>query len=1192
MSGKLKSSVLLLCISFLLFFSKGFVYATDLNPGFNVVYNSSLTLTWDNYTGASYIAVISTVSDFSNYLSSETLTTNTTTYTGLTGNLTYYFKVKLSTEDDTQYVFVSTLTHTETPYAFDTLFNLQEGDINAMLSIDFTANNSEQTTYEIDYSSDNFVTSTSAYITGIPPLEIHGLLTNTTYSFRIRARDLYGRYSDYSQIYSTQTVSKLPDSFSYNIFETSATFNWTPVNGINEYGSSGYLLNISTEAGFKNYIVSFTTDDVNVDSFTVTSLDRNTTYYYRFATLNSNNVANYINDTNAVFYTLTSKPSGFTLINITSASATLGWNAFPLSPSTQSAAGYLLEASTSTDFTTALTSTTYDLGLSTLTLENIDSNTTYYFRVAALNVAGDKNYSDVLSSTTLSTVIESELISYTADTTKITANYPNLPSPSESEILTSYGYRLDASSTNFTTGIIYSSYTADVNQTSLTVEGLRPNTTYYLRLMTFNRNMTPNYSGVKSVVTLIPPPPDYANVIFYSSTVISVSYSTNDADGYILELGDNQYFQNILASSLTYSNDISTLSISGLSPNTKYHIRLGSIFNGATDYVVASPDNLYTLTPPVSSVNLNAVYITSATLSWTTVSCEGYSLEFSTSSFFDGVIISSVSKSDTAGSLSGLNLTPNTSYYIRVGSINKALEKNYVVWGVTSTLANFPIQTDFTNNTTYSLQVNWDKNSNPDDTLYIVEFSSYSDFSFSITSNTFNNYVYFSGLNSNTTYYSRVSAVNRLNRITGPVNFNEIATLAYKPENLTVTSLSTHTMTLSWTDTNNSAGTPYLCEISTASDFSSVISSYTLNMNASFDNLLANTSYFIRVSAINFSNLPSEYEYGVSTVATYVEIPGTPTFSQVLLDGFVVSWDNNTNSPYTVYVVQSSTDSNFSVIATSVETTSTTLVYGNLDFNTEYYIRIKAKGVHPGNESDWTSVVSQTTLAYEEKTLDHKLSNTLSLPYSYGDIEVEIPPYTLSGVAKLHVEPVKNPPGAGSKAGILKPTGFAIRIYIFPYVKLNGAVKIKIPFNESNLPAGIDKNKLVIARYSDDYNVWVPLKSYINGSQIIGESYGFSIFQIMEFTETSTLSDVKIYPNPYKPNTSVGKINFSNMPAGTKIYVYTIFGELVKKLQANESGYVNWDGRNDNGNEISSGVYIVLFKNNGKKIIKKLAIER
>lgn len=86
------------------------------------------------------------------------------------------------------------------------------------------------------------------------------------------------------------------------------------------------------------------------------------------------------------------------------------------------------------------------------------------------------------------------------------------------------------------------------------------------------------------------------------------------------------------------------------------------------------------------------------------------------------------------------------------------------------------------------------------------------------------------------------------------------------------------------------------------------------------------------------------------------------------------------------------------------------------------------------------------------------------------------------------------------------------------------------------------------------------------------------------------LSNVIVYPNPFKPHLGHTEIYFKGLTAKTTIKIYNIAGELVRKIE-NVDGETRWDARNNSGNKVASGVYIYIITNDkGNKKIGKLAV--
>lgn len=86
----------------------------------------------------------------------------------------------------------------------------------------------------------------------------------------------------------------------------------------------------------------------------------------------------------------------------------------------------------------------------------------------------------------------------------------------------------------------------------------------------------------------------------------------------------------------------------------------------------------------------------------------------------------------------------------------------------------------------------------------------------------------------------------------------------------------------------------------------------------------------------------------------------------------------------------------------------------------------------------------------------------------------------------------------------------------------------------------------------------------------------------------STLDSVIVYPNPCYLNKG-RKVKITPLPAGSKIYIYTIAGELVRTLEE-DLGIATWDCRNEVGEIVARGIYIYLITSNTDKKIGKIAI--
>jgi len=109
-------------------------------------------------------------------------------------------------------------------------------------------------------------------------------------------------------------------------------------------------------------------------------------------------------------------------------------------------------------------------------------------------------------------------------------------------------------------------------------------------------------------------------------------------------------------------------------------------------------------------------------------------------------------------------------------------------------------------------------------------------------------------------------------------------------------------------------------------------------------------------------------------------------------------------------------------------------------------------------------------------------------------------------------------------------------------------------------------------------------------------SYSEEIKETLKYTKwvlpNTLLPSICIYPNPFVPSEN-SQVTF-RLTADMKVEIYTLSAEIVKELTDEDGdGQIEWDGRNSTGQNVASGVYIVLaITPNNEKKTGKLAIIR
>ena len=1194
---------------------------TDLHPYVSGGDISTITLSWDttvyiNNTPVPLTAALST-DGFATVIASGTVTGNTRTYAGLTAGTTfsYTFRVKIRAEDDGAYpanqVAVSTTVAAPgDPAYFESYRFSAPSSFTAVAGLGWgTSGNPDWTTYEVAYADNSGFTGARTGNYQIPPVSIGGLNANTTYYFKARARAFGGDYTAYTATVSSSTLAMRLTILGEDVHESSVTVSWVPVSdGVQAQSSEGYRLLYSLSESMAAPFAPWNSPLSAASSATLSGLTANTTYYYTAGALNWIGTANLSNTRS--FTTLAAPLAGFQKATSagdwsdwTAGAATFGWTALP------SASGYRLEASvSSTSWGAALSSSTYDTAHNSLTLTTLDSNTTYYFRAGSLNQAGNANYTAALSSVTLAQPIAENLTWTEAEPQVITVHF--IPLPDAPQAVTCEGYRLEASSRPFGSGaeILFSS-TTQSQADRLAIGALTPNVTYYLRLGTLNWQLTPNYTQLPSAGTPLPWTFNSAALsqVWQTTATVTFASAPENPSGYIVQASTDQYFDYIHRYSSTTVPSATSLKVSNLNWNTYYYFRAGALFNGATVYVNTTPSHGYTRPKTLSGQAIDSVFYSSISVHWTALTstdAHHYQLEAATSTAFNPVLFSSTTDI-SAALLPVAGLAYNTSYFFRVGTGNEEGALAYTsMIPSTSTLANAPSEQNFESFPS-SITAHWLVNGNPSDTRYLVELSSYAVFSPLVgSSTTILSSSTFTDLESNIYYWTRVIAINRLGRRTPAVNFPVTATGASDPGYQPFTDIGVSSMTIDWRG-NNPDGTRYMARISTSPGFDTLLSSVTDRCsgnycNASFFGLISNVTYYLNVSALNVISTPTfpavDLGQALTRPATAQVLAPAQAFTNLLIDGFSFNWGHNGNSALTTYRVQAATEPGFTVISSTKYATGETGVVSGLLNGTTYWARVQAIG-QSGIITPFISTGTVFTLSNRETSVVAQQDNTITLNTSFGPIVLFVPKGSIgSSIYSLDLTPISTFPVAGSAVSELHPTNIGIEINYFPETLILNALTITMPYNPAALPAGMNASKLVLALFDETNRLWVPLPSVSDTSnhRVIGQTWHLSTFQLMEGVSQTGLSGVKIYPNPYKPNSVFNVMHFTNMTAYAKIRIYTFLGELVAEVNADVNGMAHWDGLNSAGAKAASGVYIAFIQSRDKRSSKsyKVAIER
>jgi hypothetical protein len=249
---------------------------------------------------------------------------------------------------------------------------------------------------EKSISSGFALTTGSLHVANYQPITLSGLTNSVNYYFRMRAYNASG-YGPYSSTVLAMpnkpvTVPNAPQSISASWVDDDTVQvlmlaptddGGTPIINYTVYSSSG--------SGFStNLTTSITQNSIPNISFDVPITGNYSTFYFRAKANNSVGSSAY-SPTGSL---AKQSPNAPTLTNILpgDTSATIQYSK-PISRGS-SITGYLIDYSTSSNFSSSTTTTSTTLSK---VITGLTNNTTYYCRVRAANSVGTGNYSNTIS---------------------------------------------------------------------------------------------------------------------------------------------------------------------------------------------------------------------------------------------------------------------------------------------------------------------------------------------------------------------------------------------------------------------------------------------------------------------------------------------------------------------------------------------------------------------------------------------------------------------------------------------------------------------------------------------------------------------------------------------------------------------------------------------------------------------------
>jgi ligand-binding sensor domain-containing protein len=111
----------------------------------------------------------------------------------------------------------------------------------------------------------------------------------------------------------------------------------------------------------------------------------------------------------------------------------------------------------------------------------------------------------------------------------------------------------------------------------------------------------------------------------------------------------------------------------------------------------------------------------------------------------------------------------------------------------------------------------------------------------------------------------------------------------------------------------------------------------------------------------------------------------------------------------------------------------------------------------------------------------------------------------------------------------------------------------------------------------------------------IATDRGLSRYESGIIPPVTTMESVNVYPNPFFLDRSEGPLTIAGLADGSSVTIYTLAGEFIRDLvmPRNRLNQVHWDGRNEAGADVSSGIYLFVATNEtGLSRVGKIAVIR
>jgi fibronectin type 3 domain-containing protein len=352
--------------------------AISADPG-----NGVVTLNWSASTGATSYNLNRNVAGGNTTLYQSGLTTNTYSDTGITNGISYGYSVNAvnSSGQGSPSGYAYAVPGDTAPAAPTGLTASPSGTTAIALTWNAVLG---ATTYDIYRSTTSGGEGSTPVVTGISSTSYtnSGLTTSTAYYYEVTAVSSAGEGAKSNEASATTggTALGAPTGLTATPSSGQIALSWTAVSGASRYNLYRSLV---AYGSFTAYQIGLTTT-----SYTDTNVTNGVTYYYYVAAVSSAGSGTNSSTVSATpGDTAPAAPANLTASSSSSTSIALSWTASPGASSYNVFIGTASGAEGATPIATLITNTTY-------TSTGLTSGTAYYYKVSAVNTAGESGKSN------------------------------------------------------------------------------------------------------------------------------------------------------------------------------------------------------------------------------------------------------------------------------------------------------------------------------------------------------------------------------------------------------------------------------------------------------------------------------------------------------------------------------------------------------------------------------------------------------------------------------------------------------------------------------------------------------------------------------------------------------------------------------------------------------------------------------